>query len=431
MSLFLRRRTSPHNRLVRRILFAAIFFLVNAHIFIYFLHNHESPAPTATDLSGPWSYNPTNKVPRVNNIGRVFIAANHWISAKVLKPYWINALLMLIQQLGPENVFVSIYENGSWDETPAMLRELDQELGRLGVSRRVLIEAITHREQVEEVVKLGDDKPGWVMTSRGKKELRRIPMLAKLRNRLLEPLEEMKHKGESFDKVVFLNDVVFTAEDVVRLLKTRGGNYAAACSMDFNKPQYYYDTFALRDSKGREASSQRFPFFAAGESRDAMMAGLPVPVKSCWNGMVAFDAAPFLRDYQPLRFRGVEDSLALSHVEGSECCLIHADNERGFSSMTAGTEKRGVWLNPKVRVGYNYPAYEYQRVHKYRWPEYLMSIPVRIGTGLLGLPWEKKKVLNRVRDWEKKGEEGRRVEPGDFCLVDEMHVLVENGWKHV
>ena len=216
------------------------------------------------------------------------------------------------------------------------------------------------------------------------------------------------------------------AQDAIRLLKTRGGNYSAVCSMDFNKPQYYYDTFALRDINGREAPSQRFPFFAGGESRDAMMQGLPVPVKSCWNGMVAFDAAPFFRQTNPLRFRGVDDSLAVTHVEGSECCLIHADNaNRGSKS----SERNGVWINPLVRVGYNFPAYYYQKIHMYRWPEYIMSIPVRIGTSLLGLPWRNRQVESRAKTWEK--EIGGREEPGDFCLVDEMHVLVENGWKHV
>ncbi|KAF3927388.1 hypothetical protein ABW21_db0205142 [Orbilia brochopaga] len=421
----LRRRFHPYARL-RRVLFAIIFFLLNAHIFFHFLHPDPDPAAD-TSTAALWDYNPYATVPRIHGVGKVYIAANHWISAKILKPYWINGLLLLIQQLGPENVFVSIYENGSWDDTPAMLRELDEILERMGVARRVLIEAITHREQVAELVAQGDDKPGWVMTSRGKKELRRIPVLAKLRNRLLEPLEELQRQGKAgFDRILFLNDVVFTAEDVVTLLKTRSGNYTAACSIDFNKPQYYYDTFAIRDSKGREAPAQRFPFFAGGGSRNAMMNGDPVPVKSCWNGMVAFDAAPFLREQDPLRFRGVDDTLALSHVEGSECCLIHADNARyGWHS----TERSGVWINPLVRVGYNFPAYHYQRLHMYSWSEYMISIPVRLGTSMLGLPWRKKQVINRVEEWKK--EEPGRDEPGDFCLVDEMHVLVENGWKHV
>ncbi|EWC48789.1 hypothetical protein DRE_00094 [Drechslerella stenobrocha 248] len=410
----LRRRFHPYNR-IRRILFALIFFLLNAHFFFHFLHSDPEPAP---DTSALWEYSPYVAIPRVHGIGKVYIAANHWISAKVLKPYWINGLLLLIQQLGPENVFVSIYENGSWDETPAMLRELDEILDKMGVARRVLIEAVTHREQVAELVAQGDDKPGWVMTSRGKKELRRIPVLAKLRNRLLEPLEQLQRQGRgAFDRILFLNDVVFTAQDVIRLLKTRNGNYTAACSVDFNKPHQYYDTFALRDSYGREAPAQRFPFFASGESQEAMMDGRPVPVKSCWNGMVAFDAAPFLRPQNPLRFRAVDDSLAVSHVEGSECCLIHADNAKhGFHSR----QRAGVWVNPMVRVGYNFPAYQYQRLHMYSWPEYLISLPVRVGVWLLRMPWSKEQVSARIKEW--KGEEAGRDEPGDFCLVDEMHV---------
>ncbi|KAF3940550.1 hypothetical protein ABW19_dt0208000 [Dactylella cylindrospora] len=419
----LRRRSSPsQNRIIRRILIAIIFFLLNAHLFVFFLRHESTP-----DLAELWDYSPGATIPRVHGIGKVYIAANHWMSAKVLKPYWINGLLTLIHQLGPENVFVSIYENGSWDDTPAMLKELDEELGKMGVGRKVLVEAITHQQQVAEMVAQGDDKPGWVWTYRRKKELRRIPVLAKLRNRLLEPLEELQREGKGdFDRILFLNDVVFTPEDVISLLKTREGNYTAACSIDFNKQQYYYDTFALRDIYGREAASQRFPFFAGGESRAAMMKGEPVPVKSCWNGMVSFDAAPFLREEDPLRFRGIDDSLSVTHLEGSECCLIHADNAK-FGPHSSS--RSGVWMNPLVRVGYNFEAYRYQRTHMYRLQEYLMSMPVRLGTSLLGLPWRKKVITRRVKKWTQEGP--MREEPGEFCLVDEMHVLVDNGWKHV
>jgi hypothetical protein len=106
-----------------------------------------------------------------------------------------------------------------------------------------------------------------------------------------------------------------------------------------------------------------------------MKANQPVPVQSCWNGVgkrrldsppceintvfsfvdlhlttvpVAFDASPFYNP-DPLRFRGIPDSLALHHLEGSECCLIHADNPQSAS--------KGLWLNPNVRIGYDANAY--------------------------------------------------------------------------
>ena len=70
-----------------------------------------------------------------------------------------------------------------------------------------------------------------------------------------------------------------------RLLATRGGDYAAACSLDFSKPPAFYDTFALRDSEGYAAVMQSWPYFRSRASRDALKASQPVPVTSCWNGI--------------------------------------------------------------------------------------------------------------------------------------------------
>jgi hypothetical protein len=51
---------------------------------------------------------------------------------------------------------------------------------------------------------------GWIDTPRGKRELRRIPYLSKLRNISLKPLADLALKGIKFDRILFLNDVVFT-----------------------------------------------------------------------------------------------------------------------------------------------------------------------------------------------------------------------------
>lgn len=72
---------------------------------------------------------------------------------------------------------------------------------------RVDISEVTHKDEIEK----GDkDQAGWIETPRGKKELRRIPYLAKLRNKTLQDLIDLYKKGVTFDKVLFLNDVVFT-----------------------------------------------------------------------------------------------------------------------------------------------------------------------------------------------------------------------------
>lgn len=79
----------------------------------------------------------------------------------------------------------------------------------------------------------------------------------------------------------------FQTEDVISLLATRDGSYAAVCSLDFSKPPDYYDTFALRDFGGYETVTSTFPYFRSKASRDAMLSGRPVPVQSCWNGIGA------------------------------------------------------------------------------------------------------------------------------------------------
>ena len=149
---------------------------------------------------------------------------------------------------------------------------------------------------------------------------------------------------------------------------------------------------------------------------------------------VAFDATPFYAT-TPLRFRGIPDSLASHHLEASECCLIHADNPLSRS--------RGVWLNPHVRVGYNadaYTAVHPQQGGSATWPT--------LGAHIKGIWWNRIRrwttpsflkvwrVGRRVRTWRRmsgggvKGA-GEGHEPGVFCLINEMQVLVGNGWAHV
>lgn len=137
---------------------------------------------------------------------RLFIASMHWNNEAILRSHWNDAVVELARTWGPENVFVSVYESGSWDDSKDALRDLDSRLDRLGVPRNITLSDTTHEDEVS-APPAGD---GWIDTSRGKKELRRIPYLARLRNFTLRPLEELTEQGVGFDKVLFLNDVVFT-----------------------------------------------------------------------------------------------------------------------------------------------------------------------------------------------------------------------------
>ncbi|OAQ97990.1 hypothetical protein LLEC1_03544 [Akanthomyces lecanii] len=254
---------------------------------------------------------------------RVYIAGMHFNNGDILKKHWNNAVLELTELFGPDNVFVSVYESGSWDDSKEILRDLDHQLESRGVPHRVEVSDVTHADEIRN----GDDgSEGWIETARKKKELRRIPYLARLRNKTLQDLFDLYKKGVTFDKILFLNDVVFTTDDIVTLMDTNDGAYGAACSLDFSKPPLYYDTFALRDAEGSAHIMQRWPYFKARGSRSPLVNNQDaVPVTSCWNGIVVMPADPFVSPTK-LRFRGIPDSLALQHLEGSECCLIHADN---------------------------------------------------------------------------------------------------------
>jgi hypothetical protein len=143
------------------------------------------------------------------------------------------------------------------------------------------------------------------------------------------------------------------------------------------------------------------------------------------------DANPFYRSTtNPLRFRGTPDSLASHHLEGSECCLIHADNPL--------SESKGVWLNPNVRVGYNSRAYGVVNPGGERADAWVGTVSILHGS------WENRilrwftttwfegaTVERRIEKWRAEGADSVREEAGAACLVNEMQVLVANGWAHV
>jgi hypothetical protein len=222
-----------------------------------------------------------NAPPPPRNTKRIYIAAQHWNDARLLRQHWNAALVALLQELGVENVFLSIYESGSYDDSKDALRELDAQLEGLSVKREIVLDDISHADEIARQ----PSEQGWIKTPDGETRMRRIPFLASVRNHVFAPLDRLTKEGENFDTILFLNDVVFTPRDVLRLLDTNGGKYAAACSLDFSKPPEFYDTFALRDSSGYEGIMQTWPYFRSYVSRYAAERFLPVPVASCWNGM--------------------------------------------------------------------------------------------------------------------------------------------------
>lgn len=111
-------------------------------------------------------------------------------------------MIGLVQRFGRENVYVSIYESGSWDGTKKALQQLDVRLAEPEVPRTIILSEKTHAEELAEEKR----EEGWVDDSSGHRRLRRIPWLADLRNTALKPLESSE---KPFDEILWLNDVVF------------------------------------------------------------------------------------------------------------------------------------------------------------------------------------------------------------------------------
>lgn len=283
---------------------------------------------------------------------KIFIAASlHDTEGRLVSGAWGKQVLDLIQILGPENVFLSIYENDADAGSQQALEDLRRQLPCQS--------SIVHEH-------LDTGRLTHVLGADGKSRLKRIALLAKVRNRALDPLEDPRSPAAhtSFDKLLYINDVYFHPTDIANLLfstnldKQSGKtNYRAACGVDFGNPIKFYDTFATRDLDGFEMGTIIFPWFTnagRGLSRQDVVAQRDaVRVKSCWGGVVAFEARWFqsldARSGLPsLRFRAEDDT----YWDSSECCLIHADLNR-LAGAGFDNKDYGIYMNPYIRVAYS------------------------------------------------------------------------------
>lgn len=152
---------------------------------------------------------------------KMFIASIHWTDEAVLRNHWAPAVAQLARDIGSDNVFVSIQESGSLDATKEVLQILDTDLEMSGIRRKIVLDETTHKDEVEKpLAEFGwiqmpaqhsyrQNWTDWFTLEKGTWVPRRIPYLARLRNLALQPLYELQQAGEKFDKVLWLNDVVF------------------------------------------------------------------------------------------------------------------------------------------------------------------------------------------------------------------------------
>ena len=367
---------------------------------------------------------------------------------------WGAAVEALIHVLGEDNVFLSIYENDSGETGDRALGALN---ARIAAPKRIISDLVPPNYAAYPHATMPD----------GSRVLKRLSYLSAVRNRALEPLDTFDgNTTTKFDKVLFLNDAVFAPLSAAHLLfntnadESGRARYLAACALDYNQsPFLLYDLYAQRDAAGRSNGLPIFPYFPPGASRDAMLAETDaVPVRSCWGGMVAAQAAPFQhlgpelphpqwrepgfhvvepgspREVAaPVRFRFEPEIF----FDACECCLLHADLTNAVSSSTSSgsdAAERRTFVNPYVRVAYSERVL--RLVPYVRRFERLFALPQRAITYLAGLPTRNphrevgqgqpflEEVYGRRGMWEVVERRGRS---GLFCGVREMQTLVEGG----
>ena len=142
---------------------------------------------------------------------KYFFAINLYNSFDII-PDLFATLFRISAVLGYHNVFVSIYENGSTDQTKALLRIFDALTKTVGL--RVTIRTSTR--------------------TRGAFN-HRIEYLAEVRNQAFNPLYELRDShNEYFDTIIFMNDILPCVDDILELIwQSRRQNAGITCAADY------------------------------------------------------------------------------------------------------------------------------------------------------------------------------------------------------
>jgi len=262
---------------------------------------------------------------------KYFFAINLYNSFDII-PDLFSTLFRVASILGYHNVFVSIYENGSSDQTKALLRIFDALCRSAGL--RVAIRTSRQRR--------GDFA-------------HRIEYLAQVRNEAFDPLHELRDAHNTvFDSIIFMNDVLPCVDDILELIwQSRHNNAGITCAADYMYHDHlghpvFYDNWVARDINGTALENAPFEVvFHHPISNDRWRRHLPIQVQSCWNGIAVLDPAPFYEP-KPVAFR-MADILA-DECSASECSLICNDYwQAGYGR---------IMMVPRVKLAYDRKVYD-------------------------------------------------------------------------
>ncbi|THU88363.1 hypothetical protein K435DRAFT_680009 [Dendrothele bispora CBS 962.96] len=263
---------------------------------------------------------------------KYFFAINLYNSFDII-PDLFSTLFRVASILGYQNVFVSIYENGSTDQTKALLRIYD---------------ALTRAVGMRVTIRTS-------MRTRGAFN-HRIEYLAEVRNAAFVPLHELRDsQGEYFDTIIFMNDILPCVDDLLELIyQSRLNSAGITCAADYMYHQdlgapVFYDNWVARDINGTALENAPFEMiFHHPESQERFQQHLPVQVQSCWNGIAVLDPAPFYEPKSPVKFRMAK--IVDGECSASECSLICNDYwEKGYGR---------IMMIPRVKLAYDSKVYD-------------------------------------------------------------------------
>ena len=280
-----------------------------------------------------------------------FIAATVHNMEKIIDDYFIE-MKKLINYLGKENIIISIMENGdSTDKTREKLYEFMEYLNETEIVNRIIID-----HEIDDPRKNESDP--YSLENNFLSNLR-IKYYSELRNRCLDFIYEIPNLNFSNTKVIFFNDIIFEYENIINLLSTNNEDYDAVCGLDFY--DCFYDSWVSIDLSGYSLRHD-FPFFVNKEGQDLVINHKPVRVMSCWNGVIVFTAEP-LKD-RKIKFRyELEENREIQYFINSdqqynyesECTYFHIDlHSLGYTKK---------FINPEVRVAYEYKYYYLQKMY--------------------------------------------------------------------
>ena len=242
-----------------------------------------------------------------------------------------SSILQLIHLIQPREVFVSILSSNNRDQTKEKLEEFKRELDNIHVLSNIQIDNTMYEEEYK------NNRPAYLGEQRNK---------------------TLKNLTMRFSHVLFLNDILFEARSVFKLLQSPI-DYDMICAMDFGYSDFtlkndkalwedekhldFYDAWVARDIEGKLFDS-KYPWLQHSRSAENVKNGKPVHVSSCWNGANVIKSSVILQGR--VKFRGPQDHECVA----SECHLICKDMWRlGFKK---------IFVDPTVQVAYETDVFD-------------------------------------------------------------------------